>query len=56
MLVLNSKAGESINIGKNIKIRVVAVNGDRVKIRVSAPRKALLNQKTDHRIRLTRGC
>ena len=56
MLVLNSKAGDSINIGKNVKVRVVAVNGDRVKIRVSAPRRALLNEKTDRRIRLTRGC
>ena len=56
MLLLNSKAGDSIKIGKDVKIRVVAVNGDHVRMRVSAPRKALLDEKTDRRIRLRRGC
>ena len=56
MLVLNSKAGDSINIGKNVRVRVVDVQGDRVKIRVSAPMKTLIDKKTDRRIRLTKGC
>ncbi len=38
MLVLTRKRDESIIIGDNIKITVVEVRGDQVKIGVDAPR------------------
>ncbi len=38
MLVLTRRLGESINIGDDIKITVVDVNGKQVKIGVLAPK------------------
>jgi carbon storage regulator len=38
MLVLTRRVDESIAIGDNIHITVLAVEGDRVKIGISAPR------------------
>lgn len=38
MLVLNRKKGESITIGENIEITVIEVQGESVKIGISAPR------------------
>ncbi|SEQ25180.1 carbon storage regulator CsrA [Piscibacillus halophilus] len=37
MLVLTRKAGESIQIGEDIEIKVVAVNGDQIKLGIEAP-------------------
>ncbi len=37
MLVLSRKLGEEIVIGDNIRVMLVAVNGNRVKLGVSAP-------------------
>ncbi|MBO8138213.1 MAG: carbon storage regulator CsrA [Desulfotomaculum sp.] len=37
MLVLSRKKGESINIGNDIKIVVVGIEGDRVRIGIEAP-------------------
>ena len=37
MLVLSRKRGESIAIGNGITVTVLAVQGDRVKIGVTAP-------------------
>jgi carbon storage regulator len=38
MLILSRKVGESIHIGDNIVIKVVAVEGDQIKIGIEAPR------------------
>lgn len=38
MLVLTRKVGSNILIGDDIKITVVSVNGDRVRIGIDAPR------------------
>lgn len=37
MLVLSRKPGEMIEIGGGIRVKVVAVNGSRVKIGIDAP-------------------
>ena len=38
MLVLTRRVDESISIGENIIVTVLAVEGDRVKLGISAPR------------------
>ena len=37
MLVLTRKLGESIVIGDNIKVKVIAVHGNQVKLGIEAP-------------------
>lgn len=38
MLVLTRKKGESIIIGDNIRLKIVSVEGDQVKLGIEAPR------------------
>lgn len=38
MLILQRKAGESIQIGDNITITVAAIEGNRVRLAINAPR------------------
>jgi len=42
MLVVTRKAGESIVIGDKIRITVVALEGDRVRIGVEAPKEVTI--------------
>ncbi|MFD2639000.1 carbon storage regulator CsrA [Piscibacillus salipiscarius] len=38
MLVLTRKIGESIQIGDDIEVKVVSVNGDQIKLGIEAPK------------------
>ena len=37
MLILSRKPGESLNINEEIEIKIIEINGDKVKIGISAP-------------------
>ncbi|MDX8403090.1 MAG: carbon storage regulator CsrA [Mariprofundaceae bacterium] len=45
MLILTRKSGETITIGENIQIRVLAVKGGQVRIGVDAPREVSVNRE-----------
>ena len=45
MLVLSRKAGEVLCIGEDITIEVLSVEGDRVRIGISAPKKTRILRK-----------
>lgn len=45
MLVLSRKVGEEIIIGNGIKIMVVEVRGDKVRIGIDAPRDVSVHRK-----------
>ena len=52
MLVLTRRLGESINIGDNIKITVVDIDGKQVKIGIEAPRDvAIFREEVYERIK-----
>lgn len=38
MLVLSRKTGQSVSIGKDITIKILQIEGDRVQIGITAPR------------------
>ena len=42
MLVISRKIDESITIGDNIVVTVLAVEGDRIKIGIEAPRELII--------------
>ncbi|MFD2211761.1 carbon storage regulator CsrA [Virgibacillus halophilus] len=45
MLVLNRKRHEAIQIGDNIEVKVLAVEGEQVKIGISAPKNVGIYRK-----------
>jgi carbon storage regulator len=45
MLVLTRRIGESILIGENVEITLVRVDGDQVRIGVTAPHEVLVQRK-----------
>ncbi|KQL52986.1 carbon storage regulator [Heyndrickxia shackletonii] len=45
MLVLTRKKGESIQIGENIEIQIVSIQGDQVKIGINAPKQIEIHRK-----------
>jgi carbon storage regulator len=45
MLVLSRKKNESIIIGDNIEIKIIAVEGDLVRIGIEAPRSVQVHRK-----------
>jgi carbon storage regulator len=59
MLVLTQKVGEAVFIGEGITVRVLAVNGDAVKVGYSAPkevnivRENLVNKLKDAGVEIT---
>ncbi|SES71700.1 carbon storage regulator [Salinibacillus kushneri] len=38
MLVLTRKAGESIQIGDDVEVKIVGVDGDQIKLGIDAPK------------------
>lgn len=38
MLVLSRKPGESLTIGKDVKVTIIEVDGERVRVGIDAPR------------------
>lgn len=52
MLVLTRKVGESINIGDEVTVKVLEVNGANIKIGINAPRDiSIYRQEVYDRIR-----
>lgn len=45
MLVLTRKPNESIQIGDDIEIKILAVDGDQIKIGIEAPRNVDIHRK-----------
>ena len=48
MLVLSRKVGEEIVVGSNIRITVVAVQGEKVRIGISAPKDVIVDRQEIH--------
>ncbi len=51
MLVMQRREGESILIGDNVEIRILAVNGSRVKVGIEAPRSIPVVAREVHLVR-----
>ena len=51
MLVMLRREGESILIGDNVEIRILAVNGSRVKVGIEAPRSIPVLAREVHLVR-----
>lgn len=45
MLVLTRKLGQSIQIGDNIEVKIVAIEGDQIKLGINAPRDIDIHRK-----------
>lgn len=48
MLVLTRRIGEEIVIGEDIRVMVVAMNGEKVRIGIAAPRDVTVDRKEVH--------
>jgi len=56
MLVLSRNTGQEIVIGNNIRITVVAVEGEKVRIGVSAPKEVVVDRQEVHERRKNSFC
>ncbi|HHU19859.1 MAG TPA: carbon storage regulator CsrA [Bacilli bacterium] len=45
MLVLTRKLNEAIQIGENIEVKIVAIEGDQVKLGITAPKEIDVHRK-----------
>jgi len=50
MLILSRKSGQSILIGDDIKIRIIEVKGNQVRIGVEAPRNISVHREEIYKI------
>lgn len=48
MLILTRKADETVVIGKDIRIRVLGVNGNQVRIGIQAPKDIAVDREEIH--------
>jgi len=48
MLVLSRRVGEEIVIGDNIRLTVLAVHGDRVRLGILAPKEVVVDRQEVH--------
>ena len=51
MLVMQRREGESILIGDDVEIRILAINGSRVKVGIAAPRSIPVLAREVHLVR-----
>ena len=54
MLVLTRKVGEQIIIGDDIRLTIVAINGDRVRLGIDAPKETVVDRQEIHQRRIAR--
>lgn len=55
MLVLSRKVGETIVIGEKITVTVVAINGNKIRLGIEAPREMLVDREEVHKRIKTQG-
>ncbi len=56
MLILTRRTGESLRIGDNVEVTVMAVNGSQVRIGIKAPRNVTVDrEEIAERKRLEKG-
>jgi len=48
MLVLTRKVGEEIVIGDNIRVKIVSIKGDRIRVGIEAPSHVQVNRAEIH--------
>lgn len=57
MLVLTRKVGEEIVIGDNVRVRIVAVQNQRVRLGITAPQQvAVHREEVHHRLQDSNDC
>jgi carbon storage regulator len=45
MLILTRRAGETLRIGDNVEVTVMAINGSQVRIGIKAPRHVVVDRE-----------
>ena len=45
MLILTRKVGESINIGTNVKVTIINIEGGQVRVGIDAPRDVIVHRE-----------
>lgn len=56
MLVLSRKVGESIVVGGNIHLTVVAIQGETIRLGISAPEDVIVDRQEVHEKRKNSAC
>jgi carbon storage regulator len=54
MLVLTRKVGEQIVLGDDVRLTIVAIKGDRVRLGITAPKETVVDRKEIHERRIAR--